>query len=200
MTIILDLDYTLLDTERFKQALALVFFDCGISRERFIETYEDVVQDNQPAHDYDIDRHIRSVQTELTCSTKQIRRRVNDLLKETGDFLYPGAVDFVQELRNIPATVILLTLGNESWQRAKVTNSGLAEMFDAVLIVTADKSAAMKQFATIQPLVVIINDNYEEVLAMQRAAPSFKFIIKRGPKGCSACPGIKIVDTFQEVI
>lgn len=199
MTIILDLDYTLLDTERFKEALADVFADCGVSGERFLQTYKETAEHNSLAYDYALGRHIELLEDELSCPVNQLRQMTEAVLANLSDYLYPDAAEFITKLRKAEFYVILLTLGNESWQQAKVEHSGLADCFDEMQFVSTDKASALERFADAQLPVFVINDNCDEVKAMKEIEPSYSYIVKRGPKGVPDDIGVPVLDTFEEI-
>ncbi|MBI4457785.1 hypothetical protein HY633_02375 [Candidatus Uhrbacteria bacterium] len=146
MTIILDLDYTLLDTVRFKED----FFSHG-----------------------------------------------EEVLARTGDYLYPGAVEFLSRLRGTSARMILLTFGDIAWQTAKVDRAGLRPYFDEVIATAEEKKNIIGRFRGAD--VVVINDNGVETAAMMAAVPEFRYILKRGPKVIPESLDCDIVDTFDEV-
>jgi len=200
MTIILDLDYTLLDTGRFKEALASVFAACGIDEQRFRQTYRQTAEYDPSAYDYDLERHIRLIAEDLTCPADQLRAEVEAVLRRCAEFLYPGAKEFVVELRQRGFRVILMTMGNAGWQNMKVNHSGLAELFDETVLVRADKAAALSRFDTAEPPVFVVNDNYFEVRSMRAAKPNHNYIIKRGPKETRDDLGVPILDTFDQIL
>ncbi|MEK9152439.1 MAG: HAD family hydrolase [Patescibacteria group bacterium] len=146
MTIILDLDYTLLDTVKFKDD----YFSRG-----------------------------------------------DDVLARTGEYLYPGAIEFLGRLRSSGARMVLLTFGEVAWQTAKVDRAGLRPYFDEVIATIDEKKNVIGSFRGGE--VVVINDNGHETAAMMAAAPEFKYILKRGPKGVPEGLACHIVDTFDEV-
>lgn len=199
MIVILDLDYTLLDTARFKDALATAFARHGVGREAFDRSYVRTVAAEPPAYDYDIDRHIGFLVDELGCDAGGLKKDAEMLLDDTVEYLYPGAREFLVELRGCGAVLVLLTLGNESWQRAKVVRSGLADLFDEVVTVGAGKENVVSEMVRGRSPVAVINDNADEISKMREAAPSFLYILKRGPKGVPDQIDIPVCDSFEEI-
>jgi len=200
MTIILDLDYTLLDTGRFKEALASVFADCGIDKKRFLRSYRQIAEHDLPAYDYDLNRHVNLLAEDLKCSPEDLYEGVDDVISRTTDFLYPGAKQFVERLREMGLRVFLLSLGNMGWQKVKVEHSGLGELFDKTVLIRSNKENSLARFADAARPVIVVNDNSDEVKAMKEAEPSFNYIIKRGPKGVREDADAVVLDTFDEII
>lgn len=135
MTIVFDLDYTLLDTTRLKQVMA--------------------------------------TEGELAA------------LGRCDEFMFPGAIGLLGRLRASGARLILLTFGDDAWQRSKIDRAGIGDLFDEIVTTTDGKHLLLEKFATERPPIIFVNDNLEEIVAMRRAAERFagcSFIVKRGPK------------------
>jgi len=200
MTIIFDLDYTLLDTVKFKDALREAVTSLGVSAERYEETYKQIVKREGRAYDYDPDAHLEALRADFGKpeAIVEARARIDGVLARTEEFLYPGSVEMVRKYRDAGARVVLLTMGNEQWQEAKAKHSGLAELFDRVVTVGKGKSEALRGFALEDSEVIIVNDNGSEMKEMMgevdkwrlasaekgsaEKIPKMKFIMKRGPK------------------
>ncbi len=200
MMVILDLDYTLLDTSRFKDALAEIFRKCGVDRERFLTTYRATAEAYPPKYDYDVDRHLETLRDELTCGESEVRSAIEEVLNDTENFLYPGAVEFVEELRSRDARLVLLTLGNEAWQRVKVDRSGLSAIFDDVITLAEGKDAVISDLTRGHEEVVVVNDNPDEIIAMRGIEPTFLYIMKQGPKNAGIECDFPVCSDFDEII
>lgn len=198
MTIILDLDYTLLDTARLKEALFEAIAACGPSREEVEASYTDIVRRPGVVYDYDPDLQIEALGPSLKCDAAEARKKIEAVAGRSREFLYPGAIGFLSRLRSSGAKLILLTLGNEKWQRMKIEKSGLAEYFDRILTTARDKTESVAALSD-DPETVVVNDNGEEIRAMQAAAPAFRYIVKRGPKGLPYGLDAQVCDSFDEL-
>lgn len=199
MIVILDLDYTLLDTAKFKDALAAAFARRGADRESFDRAYIRTIEAEKPLYDYDVDRHIELLTEESSRDADGLKREAEKILDDTAAYLYPGAREFLECLRDSGARLVLLTLGNESWQRAKVGHSGLADLFDEVVTVGAEKESVIGDITRGRTQVAVINDNADEILKMREANPSFLYILKRGPKSVPDAFDIPVCDSFEEI-
>lgn len=184
MKIVFDLDYTLLDTAKFKEALAAAVTAQGVSRGRYEETYQAVVKREGKVYDYDPEAHLAALKADLpdAAAADEARRGIAAVLADTEKYLYPGAVELLQELRANGAGLALMTLGNEKWQRAKVEHSGLAAMFDEVLATEKKKAAAIRELGRDGGKIIVVNDNGEEMKEMMAVAPEYRYFLKRGPK------------------
>ena len=184
MIIIWDLDYTLLDTVKFKEALSEAVTSCGPSAERYEQTYDRIVKRDGKAYDYDPDVHLEALRDDFPDekSFAEARSRIDEVLSRTEEYLYPGSVELLKKLHGAGAKQILLTLGNEKWQEAKVKHSGLADLFDGVVATGKKKGTVIRDFAAEGEEVVVVNDNGEEMKEMMEQMPEFRYILKEGPK------------------
>ncbi len=188
MKFVFDLDYTLLDTVKFKEALADAVTSCGVSRERYEETYQAIVRREGKVYDYDPDVHLSALKDDLSdpAALADARRRIAGVLASTEKYLYPGAAELLRELRKHGARLELLTLGNEKWQRAKVEHSGLARLFDVIMATEKEKKGIMAGLAEPGERVMVVNDNGAEIKEMMAQAPEYEYVLKRGPKAVPA--------------
>ncbi len=198
-TIVLDLDYTLLDTAAFKEALVSALVDCGASRASLDRTYSDVVTRPGVTYDYDPDLQLELLGGELKCGREEATRRLNDVVNRCGEFLYPGAEGFLKRLKSRGAELVLLTLGNPSWQKRKIDGSGLAGLFDRIVAADSPKSDIIGTLATRIDRTFVVNDNGEEIRQMMAAAPGLGYIMKRGPKPSPPDLVVPVAESFEEI-
>jgi FMN phosphatase YigB (HAD superfamily) len=184
MTIIWDLDYTLLDTVKFKDALKDAVTSCGVPPERYEEAYKATVTREGKVYDYDPDAHLELLSADFPDegAKKEARARIDGVLSRTEEFLYPGAKELLERARAAGKEQILLTLGNEAWQQAKVMHSGLADHFDAVVATGKKKSGVIRDLLKDKDDVLVINDNGREVQEMMAEMPEYRYLLMKGPK------------------
>jgi len=184
MKVVFDLDYTLLDTAKFKEAMAEAVTSCGVPRDRYEEAYKAVVKREGKVYDYDPEAHLEALRPWFPdeVALTEARRRLDEVVAGADKYLFPGSVELLKELRQEGRETVLMTLGNEAWQKRKVDNSGLGALFDEVILTGKHKVGLMKGLAKPGEKVVIVNDNGEEMREMMREAPSYVYIMKKGPK------------------
>lgn len=179
MKIVFDLDYTLLDTVKFKEALVVAI---GADAKVFDSVYKEAVERNKGLFDPGVlfaTLKERGVLTDDAAGPA--RERFDDVLETTEDYLYDGAKELVAALGKHPeAEVDLMTFGAKDWQQAKVERSGLAKMFKNVLYAESDKKGFIRKLGEGHDEVYVVNDNGKEMEEMHEAAPEFNYILKTG--------------------
>lgn len=119
--ILIDLDYTLLDTQAFSTALAA---SLGLSRPAWVQIYNQFVKDNGLFSARDFLRGVDSDQT------KQFHQVVTSIKR----YLYPDALDFIKKLEQKKYTCVLMTVGEDSWQTEKLAGLRLPDFIQTSII------------------------------------------------------------------
>ncbi len=65
--------------------------------------------------------------------------QIENILREHRSFIFPDVVPVLQTLRNSGHTLILLTFGQYDFQKQKLIASGIAHLFDEIIITSEDK-------------------------------------------------------------
>ena len=183
MKFLFDLDYTLLDTEKFKNALIAAIVSVGGPSEEDCQSAFRAVTEKTGM--FDVDSFFHELKDTFFGDQVAIEARAafDRVLTETAQYVYPEAKELLEALRKHDgASVDLMTFGNEAWQRAKVEHSGLAELFDETIYTDKDKGERLRDAGRGQDLVIVVNDNGEEIQRMIAAAPEYTYILKKGPK------------------
>lgn len=119
--ILIDLDYTLLDTRAFSTALATSLV---LSRPAWVQIYDQFVKDNGlfSARDF-----LRGVEPE---KSKQFYQVVANIRR----YLYPDALEFLKTLQQKKYTGVLMTVGENSWQQDKLAGLRLPDFIQTSII------------------------------------------------------------------
>lgn len=129
--IFLDLDKTLFDTQRFKEGLAKIFYECG--GPDFYGTY----QKNRLGN-YSFRRHLAVIKDRD--KRNKVRERVETLLSDSYKFLFPDAKDFLNRFKN--DHLVLLTRGDKEFQKKKIFNLGINIFTVFSQVITTETSKA----------------------------------------------------------
>lgn len=167
MHIIIDFDYTLFDTNAFRNAMADVWSAYGVDRESYARAEEQA----KVGGVYDFDRHVELLMS--TADAVEARQRAQEVLVHCSQFLYSDALDFLE--RHAAHSLTLLSFGNPAWQRLKIDNSGISSHFKEIITTDRSKNRDLQPFAQF-PDLVIINDKGSEIDAMATVCPNATFI------------------------
>lgn len=171
MTVILDLDYTLLDGMALKQGMCTALAPLGVSQEQCATTYAATVAAVPNAYDYDPARHAALLAGATGVAESDLQRALQDVFADLRPYLYPDSLPFLEFLKGTGATLVLLTLGNALHQQEKVRHAGIEDYFAEFVYAEAEKHTLPLMFAGDEQEWLFINDNPAELLALAERFP-----------------------------
>lgn len=160
MIYIFDFDYTLFDTEKFREKLSRAM---GISREEFRQGEEKILEQGK---NYNLRDHLELLPEKRNLKTDTAFRNLEE-------FVYEGAVFLLEKLKESGEELILLSLGDSEHQKKKIQGSGMEKYFSQIIITEKKEKANY-----LQPLankkVFFINDNSRENREVKEKYPHFQ--------------------------
>jgi len=203
MTIIFDLDYTLLDTARFKKDIASVLEQCGITEERFLEAYAENVEKGELIRDFDALRYVTALRGDLTCTEAEAAAKIGDLSENMNEYFFPNAEWLLEKLKAEGHSLKLLTHGNIEWQKKKIANTGIKDVFDEIIYAPENKDDMKDALEVAEAPVVMVNDHGREIDALGMIFPAFHMIAVKGPKPPPSDQTIPVcadlINVYQEI-
>lgn len=185
MIVIFDLDYTLLDAKKFKIALAKAL---DISLEKFNNTYkENFVFKN--GTNYNIKKHLKLLNKD---KNQPVKNNLNNLFKKLDSFLYPHSEKLIKNFYTKGAKLILISFGNKSWQKKKISNLKIKKYFSKILIANDNKHKTLGFLKKSKENILIINDNAREILEMEKAIGKCEVCLINGPYSENIKYGLKV--------
>lgn len=180
---IIDLDDTLLNTHAFKQARISILNHLGVSDELYKITYKAAYDNLSGINIYSSTSHAEVLEKHGFDKGKVlgVLQRVEGGLK---DLLFPGAEDLLIFLKKSGQKLILLSLGEENFQKMKLAQTGLSTYFDLIFTVNDTKEHIIQKILNDFPdeqKVWVINDKIEETKKLQQLFPILKPILKMSP-------------------
>ncbi len=119
---------------------------------------------------------------------QEIDYLTEDLYKQSGrikEFLFPESASFLEFLKQTNQPLILLSLGEENFQKTKIDITGIGRFFDLIHITADAKEEAVRKilndFKTKKD-IWFINDKIEETKKVIKFFPHLKPILKMSPK------------------
>lgn len=180
MRIILDFDYTLFDTFRFKEAIKDAFKKNGVSYDLFEQTREESKngqRDWKPKIQFEILK-ARGVKN-IPAIQKDFEREV----ASAEDFLYEDTMPFLQKAKHI-YSFFLVTYGEDEFQNAKVDACPVfKEYFDKIVITqNIYKDKEVRELADGKP-AIFVEDNPIALAATKKIAPNIETVRMKRPHG-----------------
>ena len=180
MTVILDLDHTLLDTSHLKQAMEDHAAKAGVPRDVFQKTYTETVTGEQGTYNYELARHAAFMHRDSGVDESIILAELHAALDTLPTLLFEDSIPFLKKLRERGDKIALLTFGNPKFQEEKVLRLNISEYFDTFIFSEHEKSSAAFNFEDGPESWVFINDNPNEIRALREKFPTSRMIrIKR---------------------
>ncbi|MDD4333285.1 MAG: HAD hydrolase-like protein [Patescibacteria group bacterium] len=179
MIIVFDLDYTLLNTKKFKSDMAKAM---GISLAVFKKSYEE--HSKNSATNYILEDHldylVKTGKYEAS-QKKIIKKKVMNFLKKIDNYLFSSAAPVLAELSARGHKLEMITYGNRRWQRLKVGNLKIKKYFQRVIITDKNKHDQLRFWKKKEANVCFVNDNAKEVVCIREILPRAQFILIKGP-------------------
>jgi phosphoglycolate phosphatase-like HAD superfamily hydrolase len=185
MTILFDLDYTLYDTVAMKVELVRALCALGPSEETVLETFGDGCRLTAKGVRYYVpELHAPLLYAASSDRTEAEYLAAIDAVPRSGArFLYPGVPELLTRLQAAGHRLILMTLGEDRYQRAKAVGAGLDAWFPEIRTTVEDKELIVGEYASMGAELAVVNDNVHETMRMRDVCPSAYYVIKAGPKG-----------------
>lgn len=178
---VIDFDDTLFNTHAFKQARIADLVATGVSEKDYQETYLEAMKKND-LFSYSNERH-----AELLALRGYPKEKMLAALQETTgsrlrEFLFPDTVEFVRKLKDTGSAVVLLSLGEASFQELKVKGSGIADYFDRMFMVQESKEFIIQELIAVgekEEEMWFINDKVGETLLIKNRFPNLQVVLRK---------------------
>ena len=178
---IIDFDDTLFNTHDFKKVRMNALVASGVSQLDYQETYLEASKKND-VFTYSNERHaellsLRGYDQDRTLAALQ--ETTGEILR---DFLFPDTVEFIQKFKETGMPLVLLSLGEESFQELKVKGSGIDHYFDRMFMVQESKEYVIQELIDVgerEEEMWFINDKVGESLLIKNAFPAMNIVLKK---------------------
>ncbi len=165
--IILDLDYTLLDTTAFSYALST---SLGISREQWLSSYDQFVKDNG----------FFSAQDFLRGVSDSERKQFYAVLQNLRRYCYKDTWPFIQQVVAKGHDALIMTFGERTWQTEKLKALMLPSSI-RTLVVQEPKVQRLADYY--EPDMIMVDDRASELEAVAKVYSDVKLYWMTRPAG-----------------
>ncbi len=178
--IILDFDNTLFDTDAFKRALSGALVELGVTREMFWQLYPRVLDHGGERLGYSPDRHAKLLHELLPdIDPYQASVLLDRVVDRAADFLFPDAREFLSRMISLNVPLMLLSRGDEWFQRRKIAASGLDRFVHEIHTGPEAKVKIITTFPDVSGKTVLVNDHLEETREILKIRPTWMPVLKR---------------------
>lgn len=180
---IIDFDDTLFDTRAFKQARLDSVKRMGVSDEDYYESYVEARNSSDGLFTYSNERHAEM----LTRRGYEKEKILTALEETTGEqlstFLFQDTIAFLDHLKSFGKPMILLSLGDPSFQELKVKGSGIDQYFDRLFMVNDEKSRVVQELldnhSGNESDVWFVNDKPGEAAELREKFPGIHILLRK---------------------
>lgn len=187
MLLIIDLDYTLLDTSAFKARLATELGAYGVTSEQFWETFG-MIAGVSDRTSYSIARHAQVLHEQTGIDAEDAQRGLEAAFGALPGMLYPDTPVFLALLREQGVPAVLFTFGDSAFQEQKVRAALIEPYFRSHVYTEESKHLIELAFPEPEDEWVFINDNPTELRALAQRYPGARMIRIRRPDGKTFAP------------
>jgi phosphoserine phosphatase len=198
---ILDLDYTLFDTRKLENDMWDIFTSQGVSRQDYEETYrQSLCTISREEFDYDFQEQVDFLRGRGYELGWDVVENLNNLLNN--NYLFPDSIEFVKFLKTISAKVVLLTAGDEEFQKKKVDRSNIRQLFDEVVVLNGHKDDYLRPIVEKGFKILFVNDSWRENIHLRKEFNNLFMVGIDGPHGRKdndgELEGLKYVPTLTD--
>lgn len=160
MAVIFDLDYTLLNTAKFKKALAEAL---GMDIKEFGNSYREHFKNK--GVNYNLAEHLEI----LNKNNDATRGRIKEIWQNLDKYLSEAAEEILREFKKRDNKLIMLSLGDIGWQKMKIKNLSIKKYFTEIIFEEVDKTKSLEKLRELTKgeKITIVNDNAKELEKMQ---------------------------------
>lgn len=175
---IIDFDNTLFNTKLLVERIMQVFKDGGVDEIETLRSYRlSCYGEHGNNFGYSFANHLK-VLSQDKYDTKLVEDNLNNLLN-FNDYNFDGVEEFLSFCRQQTDLMVLLTLGDDQFQRQKLANSGLEKFFDKIIIDNlCQKEKHVAQIADNKTPFYFINDNLLENKKIKNTLPNLDVVSK----------------------
>lgn len=180
MKIIIDFDDTIFDTHMFVQEIIEHFKRVGFTADEFKEIYR---KSKEKMKDFDQKAVVDLFFKLKPFDKEDVVNEIDSLVERSEEFIYPDFKKFANE--HLRKELTLLSFGTTDFQKRKIQNANINNLFDKVHITDKGKVFYLENIYRSNPedLIVFIDDKAEEIDRVKEKFPDVITIKMERPRG-----------------
>lgn len=180
MKIIIDFDDTIFNTYLFVQEIIKHFKRVGFTSDEFKEIYK---KSKEKMKDFDQSAVVDLFFKLRPFDKEEVVEEINALIERSEEFVYPDFRKFADD--RLRKELVLLSFGTTDFQKRKIDNANVNNLFDKVHITDKDKVFYLENIYRSNPedLIVFIDDKAAEIDKVKEKFPDVITIKMERPRG-----------------
>lgn len=187
MKIFLDFDRTLFDLDAFHKEAREALEARGLPQGAYLASKQPFsTVSGMSGGSYTPERHEAELERLFPGMGLSLASFVRGLNREGQRFVFPGAEEFLRKIAE--HELIILTFGNDEYQRYKIAGSGLEGLIDRIIVTDEDKWAAMRVELSSDEEAIFVDDHggyFSE--KPEDIAVCGVHLVRAGQEGCGDC-------------
>ncbi len=200
MKIFLDFDRTLFDLDAFHKEARETLEGQGLPEGAYLASKQPFsTASGMPGGSYTPERHEAELKRLFPGNGSSLASFVRGLNRDGRRFVFPGAEDFLREIAE--HELIILTFGNDEYQRYKIAGSGLEGLVDRIIVTDEDKWAAMRAELSFGEEAIFVDDHGGYFLEKPEDIPVCGIhLVRAGQEDCGNCLAHTHVSDLAETL
>lgn len=157
--IFLDFDGTLFETTLLKEKMFQVCRDFNFNDDEILDKYRLETADGL----FSPDGFLKRFEGEKDFNYPVAYKKIQDQIEKSSLFLFPDTISFLSKLDRTKFEINLMTLGDDNFQRSKVSFSKIEPYFDNLYFVSQNKWEIMNKFVGVDEKFIFIDDREDTI-------------------------------------
>lgn len=185
MKIFIDFDDVVFNTKQFKNDLAEVFFNHGISRDIYEKSYYDP-NDKRSIRTYDPKTQILRIKNSVDFDKHELLNSIKVFMEDTSNYVFEDFFSFVKKYDQ--KNVYVVSYGDIKFQEEKINSSGIKKYVDNIFITDRLKSSIVGDFLEENKnmqaeKIFFIDDRTEQIQDVKKKNPNVATMFLKRPEG-----------------
>ncbi len=179
MKTFIDFDDVLFNTKKFRQDFVAIFLRQGISQKDFDSSYALTVGKNDGCKVcYDPQKQITRLKKYLIFNDEELAHNLKIFLADLKRYVFKDVCVFLEKFQK--KELFLVTYGDATFQKTKVSGSGVEKYFKKVIIASGEKSNGISKFISAKEKMYFVDDRVRYISEVKKVFPEIKtFLLKR---------------------
>ena len=193
MKVYVDFDRTLFDCERFLGDLYSLVNKYNIDKSMFKECQNQCIKKGFNPY------NILDVVKEKYSFDEKLYQEIDNLIKKTNLYLFSDTIPFLEYLKTNNYEIILLTKGNDEYQKVKIINAKIDNYYSDLIVTMTHKGELDLCYSE----SIFIDDNPNEIKSILKRNPRKLIYLKRENAKYNndlVSNNIVIVNSLKEII